>query len=159
MIVLLCFLLRLLPSPFKSTTGRLEAENAALQHQIARRRRSAVALSLRTAIVSSSSCCIDGFRRSVDPQPPQSNLRPTTRSGQAALRTVMRMSASLQSSDLWHAACLVRDVPIPVVSKCSISCTKALLIRSPCRRATKDSRSVVCAGRVRRFNQICFRNS
>jgi hypothetical protein len=37
MIVLLCFLLRLLPSPFKSTTGRLEAENAALQHQIARR--------------------------------------------------------------------------------------------------------------------------
>jgi hypothetical protein len=39
MIVLLWFLLRLLPSPFKSTTGRLEAENAALRHQLIARRR------------------------------------------------------------------------------------------------------------------------
>jgi hypothetical protein len=33
MIALLCFLLRLLALPFKST-GRLEAENAALRHQL-----------------------------------------------------------------------------------------------------------------------------
>ena len=69
MIALLCFLLRLLVSPFKSTTCRLEAENAALRHQLIalRSAKSTVALSLRTAIVSSSSCCIDGFRRSSIP--------------------------------------------------------------------------------------------
>ena len=39
MIVLLWFLLRLLPSLFNSTTGRLEAENAALRHQLIARRR------------------------------------------------------------------------------------------------------------------------
>ena len=39
MIVLLWFLLRLLPSLFDSTTGRLEAENAALRHQLIARRR------------------------------------------------------------------------------------------------------------------------
>jgi hypothetical protein len=51
MIALLCFLLRLLASPFKSTTSRLEAEDAALRHQLTCcDARSAVALSSRTAI-------------------------------------------------------------------------------------------------------------
>ncbi len=36
MIALLCFLLTLLASPFKSNS-RLEAENAALRHQLGRR--------------------------------------------------------------------------------------------------------------------------
>jgi len=39
MIALLCFLLRLVASPFKSTTSLLEAENAALRHQLIALRR------------------------------------------------------------------------------------------------------------------------
>jgi hypothetical protein len=34
MIALLCFLFRLVASPLKSTTSLLEAENAALRHQL-----------------------------------------------------------------------------------------------------------------------------
>jgi hypothetical protein len=64
MIALICFLLGVLASPFKSKS-RLAVENAALRHQlIVLRRKVRVGPSLRTMIAGSSSRCIDGFRRS-----------------------------------------------------------------------------------------------
>jgi hypothetical protein len=61
MIALLCFFLTLFASPFKSKS-RLEAENAALRHQlIGCGGGCAVASNSRTAIAFSWSSCIDGF--------------------------------------------------------------------------------------------------
>ena len=64
MIALLCFVLAVLVSPFKSKS-RLEAENAALRHQVVVLQRMVKGASgLPTAIACSLSSCIDGFRRS-----------------------------------------------------------------------------------------------
>ena len=64
MIGLLCFVLTVLASPFKSKI-RLEAENAALRHQlIVLRRRLHGRAGSRTTIAGSSSSCIAGFHRS-----------------------------------------------------------------------------------------------
>jgi len=61
MVALLCFFLTLLASPFKSKS-RLEAENAALRHQlIVLRRKVRGRVTLRTATACSSSSCIGGF--------------------------------------------------------------------------------------------------
>src|SRR5438445_10022705 len=66
MIALLCFL-TLFAAPFKSKS-RLEAENAALRHQlIVLQRRVRVASSSQMGIACSWSCCIDGFHRSSRP--------------------------------------------------------------------------------------------
>ena len=63
MIALFCLCLALFVSPFKSKT-RLEAENAALRHQLIRcSSGSVVASGSRIAIVCSSSSCIDGFHQ------------------------------------------------------------------------------------------------
>jgi len=58
MVALLCFLLTLLVSPFKSKS-RLEAENAVLRHQLTVLQRKLCG----TAIAYSSSSCTVGFRR------------------------------------------------------------------------------------------------
>jgi hypothetical protein len=58
MVALLCFLLTLLVSPFKSK-NRLEAENAVLRHQLTVPQRKVCG----TAIACSSSSCTVGFRR------------------------------------------------------------------------------------------------
>ena len=64
MFALLCFVLAVLASPFKSKS-RLEAENVALRHQlIVLRRKVQGWVGLRTMIAGSLSSCIDGFRRS-----------------------------------------------------------------------------------------------
>jgi len=64
MILLICFVLAVLASPFKSKS-RLEAKNAVLRHQlIVLRRKVGGALSFRTTIGGSSSSSIVGFRRS-----------------------------------------------------------------------------------------------
>src|SRR5437660_1790771 len=66
MIALLCFL-TLFAAPFKSKS-RLEAENAALRHQlIVLQRRVRVASSSQMGIACSWSCCIDGFHRCSGP--------------------------------------------------------------------------------------------
>src|SRR5258708_36291985 len=61
MIALLCFFLTLLASPFKSKS-RLEAENAALRHQliVLRRKVRGLVSTSRTGIACSWSSCIDG---------------------------------------------------------------------------------------------------
>ena len=62
MIALLCFVLAVLAAPFKSKS-RLEAENAALRHQlIVLRRKVHGAFGSRTATAGSLSDCIAGFR-------------------------------------------------------------------------------------------------
>ncbi|MGC2438560.1 MAG: hypothetical protein WA478_17945, partial [Pseudolabrys sp.] len=67
MIALLCLCLALFASPFKSKS-RLEAENAALGHQlIVLQGGCAVVPNSRTEIACSWSCCIDGFHRSSRP--------------------------------------------------------------------------------------------
>jgi hypothetical protein len=59
MIALICFVLAVLASPFKSKS-RLEAENAALRHQlIVLRRKMPGRPGSRTTIAGSSSRCID----------------------------------------------------------------------------------------------------
>jgi hypothetical protein len=64
MIGLLCFVLAVLASPFKSKL-RLEAENAVLRHQlIVLRRRRVVAFGSRAMIAGSLSSCIAGFQQS-----------------------------------------------------------------------------------------------
>jgi hypothetical protein len=64
MIALLCFFLTLFALPFKSKS-RLEAENAALRHQlIVLQRGVSVASNSRMGIACSWSCCIDGSHRS-----------------------------------------------------------------------------------------------
>ena len=66
MIGLLCFVLAVLASPFKSKL-RLEAENAVLRHQLIVLRRKLhgrVASGSRTMIVGSLSSCIAGFHQS-----------------------------------------------------------------------------------------------
>ncbi len=61
MIGLLCFVLAILASPFKSKL-LLEAENAVLRHQlIVLKRRLVVASGSRTMIAGSLSSCIAGF--------------------------------------------------------------------------------------------------
>src|SRR5947209_17108252 len=66
MIALLCFLLTLFASPFKSKS-RLEAENAALRHQLCCSGGCAVAFNSRMGIACSWSRYIDGFHRSSGP--------------------------------------------------------------------------------------------
>jgi len=67
MIALLCFFLTLFASPFKSKS-RLEAENAALRHQVfVLQRRLRGRVQLTNGIVCSWSCCIDGSHRSSGP--------------------------------------------------------------------------------------------
>jgi hypothetical protein len=64
MIGLLCFVLAVLASLFKSKL-RLQAENAMLRHQlIVLRRRLLVASGSRTMIAGSLSSCIAGFHQS-----------------------------------------------------------------------------------------------
>jgi hypothetical protein len=64
MIALLCFFLTLFTSPFKSKR-RLEAENAALRHQlIMLRRKVRGRVQLTNGDRLFWSCCIDGFYRS-----------------------------------------------------------------------------------------------
>jgi len=64
MIGLLCFVLAVLASPFKSKL-RLEAENAVLRHQLIVLKRSCVVASgLGTTIAGSLSSCIVGFHQS-----------------------------------------------------------------------------------------------
>jgi hypothetical protein len=64
MIGLLCFVLAVLASPFKSKV-RLEAENAVLRHQLnVLRRRLHGRVRLRTMIAGSLSSCIAGFHQS-----------------------------------------------------------------------------------------------
>jgi hypothetical protein len=64
MIGLLCFVLAVLASPFKSKL-RLEAENAVLRHQLIVLRRRLHGLSgSRTMIAGSLSSCIAGFHQS-----------------------------------------------------------------------------------------------
>ena len=64
MIALICFVLAVLASPFKSKS-RLEAENAVLRHQlIVLRRKVRGRLSPPTTTAGSPSRCIDGFNRS-----------------------------------------------------------------------------------------------
>ena len=59
MIALLCFFLTLFASPFKSKS-RLEAENAALRHQlIVLQRRVSGRVQLTMGIACSWPCCID----------------------------------------------------------------------------------------------------
>jgi hypothetical protein len=63
MVALVCFILRLLASPFKSNS-RLEAENAALRHQLTvlqRKVRGLVQFTNSDRLFSSS--CIAGFRQ------------------------------------------------------------------------------------------------
>src|SRR4030081_1071133 len=61
MIALLCLFLTVFVAPFKSKR-RLEAENAALRHQLSvLRRKCAGASNSRTGIACSWSSCIDGF--------------------------------------------------------------------------------------------------
>ncbi len=55
MITLLCFFLTLFASPFKSKS-RLEAENAALRHQLTVRQRRVLPLGLNAAANTWSSC-------------------------------------------------------------------------------------------------------
>jgi hypothetical protein len=62
MIALLCFFLILFASPFKSKS-RLEAENAALRHQLIVLQRIQLTNGDRLFLVS----CIDGFHRSSGP--------------------------------------------------------------------------------------------
>ena len=63
MIGLLCFVLTVLAAPFKSKC-RLEAENAALRHQlIVLRRKVQGGVRLTTTTAGSLSNCIDGSRR------------------------------------------------------------------------------------------------
>ena len=62
MIALLRFVLNVLVSPFKSKR-RLEAENAAVRHQVVVLRRIVVHRSRRPAIACSLSSCIDGDDR------------------------------------------------------------------------------------------------
>jgi hypothetical protein len=67
MVALLCFFLTLLASPFKSKS-RLEAENAALRHQLIvlqRKVRGRVHFTNSDRLFSSS--CIAGFRQSARP--------------------------------------------------------------------------------------------
>src|SRR4029078_7344466 len=67
MIALFCLFLALFASPFKSKS-RLEAENAALRHQLVIfGGRCAVASGSRIVIGCSSSSCIDGFHQSSRP--------------------------------------------------------------------------------------------
>src|SRR6478672_5989179 len=67
MIALFCLFLALLASPFKSKR-RLEAENAALRHQlIILRRKVRGRVRLTNSDVCSSSSCIDGFHQSSRP--------------------------------------------------------------------------------------------
>ena len=67
MIALFCLCLALFVSPFKSKS-RLEAENAALRHQLVNcGGRCAAVSGSRMVIVCSSSSCIDGFHRSSRP--------------------------------------------------------------------------------------------
>jgi hypothetical protein len=64
MIGLLCFVLAILASPFKSKL-RLEAENAVLRHQlIVLRSRLRGRVGSRTMIAGSLSSCIAGFHQS-----------------------------------------------------------------------------------------------
>jgi hypothetical protein len=64
MIGLLCFVVAVLASPFKSKI-RLEAENAALRHQlVVLRRKLRAGLVSRTTTAGSSFSSIVGFRRS-----------------------------------------------------------------------------------------------
>ena len=64
MIGLLCFVVAVLASAFKSKI-RLEAENAALRHQVIVLRRKLRGRSgSQTTIVGSSSSCIAGFHQS-----------------------------------------------------------------------------------------------
>jgi hypothetical protein len=64
MIALICFVLAVLASPFKSNI-RLEAENAVLRHQlIVLRRKLKGRLASRTTTAGSSSSSIAGSRRS-----------------------------------------------------------------------------------------------
>src|SRR5262245_45674935 len=63
MIALFCLFLALLAFPFK-WKSRVEAENAALRHQlIILRHRCVAASGSRTVIVCTSSSCIGGFRQ------------------------------------------------------------------------------------------------
>ena len=64
MVPLLFLFLNLLFSPFRPI-GRLEAENAALRHQVAiLQRKLRGRIEFTTAIACSLFCCIDYFRRS-----------------------------------------------------------------------------------------------
>jgi len=64
MITLICFVLAVLASPFKSKS-RLEAENAVLRHQlIVLRRKVRVEPNYQQRPLVPRPGCIDGFRRS-----------------------------------------------------------------------------------------------